>query len=350
MARQKITVPPTPPSAGLDAPEPAARAARLHASAAKFVAPFALDPTMRFYSPQENVDALDHPRVKAWIRFVTTRYEPELPDGHRILLLLPCTRTKPYPMSAEHRAINGALEAAGFRPTGTVPGPDGMPDVSPLVRRNVVVHRMVLSEPLGIVPYEHVYRFRGKPSPASSYDDPGLFENRGTSVSPWRADCTAVPGRKDGTWLWGDNERKAYVEMHNAMSDVIATVLDRIGGLYRRRIGWVAPGLTHRSFLLAAGARSAEGVAAERRVGAGALPLVGVNDRTTHPVEVLPTPDMLVSARMALKARLAAEGRPCGDRAVTAVYARGGGGATPLALPELLAELVPELAVRPRRR
>ncbi|MEZ5261618.1 MAG: hypothetical protein R2755_07555 [Acidimicrobiales bacterium] len=64
-----------------------------------------------------------------------------------------------------------------------------------------------------------------------------------------------------------------------------------------------------------------------------------MNDRTTHPVEVLPTPDMLVSARTALKARLAAEGRPCGDRAVTAVYARGGGGATPLALPELLAEL-----------
>ncbi|MEZ5261619.1 MAG: hypothetical protein R2755_07560 [Acidimicrobiales bacterium] len=68
-------------------------------------------------------------------------------------------------------------------------------------------------------------------------------------MSPWRADCTAVPGRKDGTWLWGDNERKAYVEMHNAMSDVIATVMDRIGGLYWRRIGWVAPGLTHRSFL-----------------------------------------------------------------------------------------------------
>ena len=57
-----------------DAPEPAERAARLATSAAKFVPPFALDPTMRFYSPQENVDALRHPRVRSWIRFITTRY------------------------------------------------------------------------------------------------------------------------------------------------------------------------------------------------------------------------------------------------------------------------------------
>ena len=55
-------------------------------------------------------------------------------------------------------------------------------DTSPLVRGQTVVHRVVVSEPMGLVPYEFVYYWKGRYSPATSYDDPGLFESRGTSV------------------------------------------------------------------------------------------------------------------------------------------------------------------------
>ena len=46
----------------------------------------------------------------------------------------------------------------------------------------------LISEPLALVPYEHIANYEGRPSPACAYDDPGLFENRGNAVSPWRSD------------------------------------------------------------------------------------------------------------------------------------------------------------------
>jgi hypothetical protein len=77
--------------------------------------------------------------------------------------------------------------------------------------------------------------------------------------------------------------------MHNAMSAAIAVVVDRIGGAYNKRIAWVAPGLTHRSFVLANHQRSAEGVKSARRVNGTLMPLVGVNDLTTHHIDVRPS-------------------------------------------------------------
>jgi hypothetical protein len=285
------------PPATAEAPEAPERAARLGVSAEKYVAPFVLDPTMRFYSPQENVDGLTHPRVRAWLDFVRHDYTPDLPDGRAVLLLVPCTRTKPYALSIDHRRINEALAAAGFVPTGTVEHPQGFPDPSPLVRgkgrSRIVLHRMIVSEPLGLVPYEHMYHWRGQQSPASSYDDPGLFEHRGTSVSPWHPRHSATPDpRSPGRWRWGPEEKAAYVTMHNAMVDVIAAVLDRIGATYRRRVAWVAPGLTHRSFLMSAAEKRADGIPVERRPGGR---LDGVNDRTRHVVEVGPTRDELAT-------------------------------------------------------
>lgn len=131
---------------------------------------------------------------------MTATYAPELPAGRRrILLLLPCTKTKPYPFSVEHKRINQTLLKAGFRPTGPLAlprellnalEPDFAPEVlnlSPLAdSRGTVIHRVVISEPLGVVPYEHIISYEGKPSPACAYGDPGLFENRGNAVSPWR--------------------------------------------------------------------------------------------------------------------------------------------------------------------
>jgi len=93
------------------------RETRVRESAQKFRAPFTLDPTLALYCPQDNVDALAHPRIKAWFDFVGQDYNPALPDvPHRVLLLLPCTRTKPYILSTEHKRINAALIAAGSGP------------------------------------------------------------------------------------------------------------------------------------------------------------------------------------------------------------------------------------------
>jgi hypothetical protein len=338
---------------------------RLKESQAKILPPFRLDPSLRFYSPQENVEALDHPVVRRFHRYVSREYEPLQRPGTAIALLLPCTKTKPYPFSLEHRRINRALLKAGFKP---VPAgreelwpPEEMrrfldPEelwaavyVGPLRRGPVVVHRFVLSEPLGLVPYELVYRWRGRPSPASAYDDPGLFEHRGTSVSPWRADCTAIPS-PNGRWRWGDAERAAYVEAHNRLSKLIAEQLMRLEPYYRRVVAWVAPGLTHRSFLLGHTERGREGLPFARRTGGGLLHLMGVHDHRPGLVDVHPTRAELDEARVRLARRL---GVSPDDPRTRALFARGEGGGTPLALPELLdtlVKLISDPEGKPRRK
>jgi hypothetical protein len=276
------------------------REARYAGSQHKYVPPFVVDTSMCFYSPQENVEALSHPRVRQWLDFVRNEYVPSLPDGDAVLLILPCTRTKPYPMSLEHRRVNGALLDAGFMPTGDVSAPEGFPDSSPMVRtigrKRTVLHRMVVSEPLALVPYEYVYEWRGEVSPAASYDDPGLFEERGTSVSPWHPRHSATPDPKHvGRWRWGPNEKADYVAMHNAMSATITTALERFGGMYARRISWVAPGLTHRSFVSSFAQKRADGIPAARQVQGRRLDLVGVNDHARHAIDVRPTASELAS-------------------------------------------------------
>ncbi len=331
------------------------RAARIVESDRKILAPYTVDPALCLYSPQDNLDALTSPPVEQWLRFVSERYQPVPTSARRVLLNLPCTATKPYVASAEHRAINARLLAEGFAPTGSVGAdadavpteivaahPDEDPrlfDLSPLRRGDVEIARVVLSEPLAFVPYEHLLTFDRGPSPAVSYDDPGLFEHRGNAVSPWRSDSTAElagPNR----WRWGPNERRAYVAMHNAMAAAVADVLQRLAGAYDHALAWVAPGLTHRSFCLARHQRSAHGVVGSKLVLGQRLPLVGVNDLVPEhlQVEVLPMPADCERARARLRQRLG-----CSPQAANAVFARGGGGATPLALPELLDTLAARL-------
>ena len=235
-------------------------------SALKIESPFQLDETLCLYCPQDNVNSLTHPRIAEWLDFIQNDYEPELPEAERrVLLFMPCTKTKPYPFSTEHLAINQRLLDEGYRPirgdricrrncrrgSNRHFSPEVL-NLSPLINgRGTIVHRMVISEPMAVVPYEHIAEFRGKPSPAVAYDDPGLFENRGNAVSPWRPDSTAV--RMSATrWKWGDEERRQYVVMHNEMARILAKVVARIGRNYTDVISWVAPGLTHRSFVLAA--------------------------------------------------------------------------------------------------
>jgi predicted RNA-binding protein len=94
------------------------RALRVTESRQKILKPFVLDETLCLYSPQDNVDSLNHPRIFAWNDFIDHRYEPSLPDGRRsIMLFVPCTKTKPYSFSLEHVHINRALLSAGFAPS-----------------------------------------------------------------------------------------------------------------------------------------------------------------------------------------------------------------------------------------
>lgn len=327
------------------------RPSRVIESAHKILSPYELDPDLCLYSPQDNVDALANPRVAAWLRFVEDEYRPAATDARRILLFLPCTATKPYIASSEHRAINARLLAEGFEPVGpdvrlpeeiVAMHPDDDPrlfDLAPLRRGEVEICRVVMSEPLAFVPYEHMLTFDGGQSPAVSYDDPGLFEKRNNAVSPWRSDSTAeevAPNR----WRWGDNERKAYVEMHNAMAEALAHVLTRLDGAYDHTMSWVAPGLTHRSFCLARRERSSHGVVATKQVAGKRLGLIGVNDLLPERlrIDVLPSSAQCDDARARLHERLGGS-----KSATNAVFARGGCAATPLALPELLDVLVARL-------
>jgi hypothetical protein len=329
------------------------RRIRITESRRKICPPFELDETLCLYSPQDNVDALGHPRVTAWLKFVTEDYRPDLPaGGRRVLLLMPCTKIKPYPFSVEHKRINQRLIDAGLRPARRMLlprllrnrlEPEFSPDVlnvAPLVSdHGLVVHRAVISEPLAFVPYEHIAEYPGGASPASAYDDPGLFENRGNAVSPWRKDCTAI--RWSSTrWKWGDAEKRAYVVMHNTMAELAAKAILRIAGRYDEIVAWVAPGLTHRSFLIGRDERRAHHVASSRRAGVTTLTLSGANDFLPGPARItcLPTPVQCRSALERLAARLGTDVTRAGG-----VYARGGGDATPLALPELLDVLVAHL-------
>jgi hypothetical protein len=333
------------------------RAKRILESALKIESPFQLDDTLCLYSPQDNVDSLNHPRIAAWLDFIQNEYQPALPDAERrVLLFMPCTKTKPYPFSSEHMAINQRLLDEGYRPTlrSYLPQelqarlePHFSPEVlnlSPLVNASgTVLHRMVISEPMAVVPYEHIAEFRGKASPAVAYDDPGLFENRGNAVSPWRADCTAV--RMSATrWRWGDEERRQYVTMHNEMARILANVVARIGHTYTDVVSWVAPGLTHRSFVLARDERAFHHVATSRKVGAKRLELIGANDHLAAESRIacLPVPDDCKRAIERLSRRLKID-----ISRATAIYARGGANATPLALPELLDVLIKRLAHDP---
>ena len=134
------------------------------------------------------------------------------------------------------------------------------------------IHRVVISEPMALVPYECIVSYEGKPSPATAYDDPGLFENRGNAVSPWRRISPPRPVSST-RWRWGDEERRHYVLMHNAMAEAMAAAIARIARHYSDIVAWVAPGLTHRSFILGASERAANkvaGLAPGRRCAAAA--------------------------------------------------------------------------------
>ncbi|MCL1904985.1 MAG: DUF5591 domain-containing protein [Methanomassiliicoccaceae archaeon] len=88
--------------------------------------------------------SLLRPEVKRYRNMIGERYEP--PKHKRILVLLPCSAKKPYHISKTHRAFADAIHSGDH---------------------DVLVHEVIVTSPLGIVPRELDVFF-----PASSYDIP----------------------------------------------------------------------------------------------------------------------------------------------------------------------------------
>jgi hypothetical protein len=336
------------------------REQRLALSATKAVPPYAIDPALTFYCPQENLTAFDEPRIRAFMAHLRSDYQPPAPviaAEKAVLLLLPCTKTKPYLLSKEHLHINRyLLDGLGFVPIGTPDYPPAIAEALPegfplsalhnglLQHGSLVVHRMVVSEPMGIVPFEYIYHWRGELSLVSRYDDPGLFEHRGASVCTWRKDNTATP-LGNGKYRWGVNERAAYVEAHNRYSQHMAAVLKRLKPYYHTILGYVAPKMTHRSFLTSAAEKAAGGLLRARKTGQGSGQLIGVNDLVPGLVRIVPDAAEQAEALAALGKRLPYLS-PAGR---SGYFSTGGGIATALVLPEVLAILKKHLQTIERR-
>ena len=88
--------------------------------------------------------SLLRPEVERFRRMIGERYGP--PRHKRILVLLPCSAKKPYHTSKTHKAFASAIHTGEY---------------------DVLVHEVIVTSPLGIVPRELDVFF-----PASSYDIP----------------------------------------------------------------------------------------------------------------------------------------------------------------------------------
>jgi hypothetical protein len=272
----------------------------------KPVAPFFLDERLTWFCPQENLEALDLEVVRAAHAEQLEQAAAPRTGEPAVLLLLPCQATKPYPLSSEHQAVNRALLATGWAPEGRGDWPAELAahvdDVrllanTPLRRGGWRLDRATISEPFGAVPYADVYAWHGVPSPFSRYDDPGLFEHRGIEPT-WRADCTAHGGR------WGDRERAAFVAVHERLVDHLTAVLTAAAPRYAAILAYVAPGLTHRSFLGDDAERRAVGLPRARTVDGRQAHLYGVGDLAPGLVRLVPDGEELIGLRRAHGGRL----------------------------------------------
>jgi len=88
--------------------------------------------------------SLYRPDVCRFRRRILERYKP--PTHKKVLLLIPCSAKKPYSTSKSHRLFTQAIQA---------------------VRNNAILHEVIVTSPLGIVPRELELLY-----PAAQYDIP----------------------------------------------------------------------------------------------------------------------------------------------------------------------------------
>lgn len=289
--------------------KPITREELVERAKAKPILPYTLDERMTFFCPQENLEALDWDVVKRFHTWGLTR-TPSEGDEPAVLLLMPCEKVKPYALSPEHRAINGALHAAGFLPSGrgdwpqelAGQAPEELLSNAPLRGRGLRIDRAVVSEPFGVVPYEAIYHWDGGLTPCARYDDPGLFEGRGLHCL-WREDSTSI-AMSNGKYRWGSAERGAFVEMHNRLVARIVETLNELAPHYDQIVAYTTPTLTHRSFLADRAGRLEAGLPSSRKVDGETRELVGVGDLAPGLVEVLPSGAGLDALRAARGGRL----------------------------------------------
>ena len=89
-------------------------------------------------------ESLNYPEIERFRRRIIERYKK--PKSAKILLLLPCSAKKPYSLSKSHRMFREVIAKSG---------------------NPYVIHEVVITSPLGIVPRELEMIY-----PASSYDIP----------------------------------------------------------------------------------------------------------------------------------------------------------------------------------
>ncbi len=325
-------------------PGPVDREKMLKLSREKMLSPYELVEQLTLYCPQENLEAVDEPLLDAHYHHMLNHYSPPMAGPNTVLLLLPCTKAKPYAISEEHKRINRSLLAEGFTPIEEAVYPR---ELEKLVadkelsllnngiwqRDNIYLHRMVVSDlPRVLVPYEYIYYYNNDLSIFSRYDDPGLFEHRGNTVCPWRDDCSAVFTGKG--YRWGPLEKSAYVKVHNIHAEAIAKILMKLKNYYGAIFAYVTPKMTHRSFLSSAAEKKEVGLPLARKTNQGIKKLVGVNDYHPSLVKIIPGGAELEQILDRLRKRLGLEPEQLSK--AKAYFATGGGVATGLVLPETL--------------
>lgn len=323
---------------------PLQREKMLKLSRDKMVAPYELVERLTLYCPQENLEAVEEPLLREHFQHMRDHYRPPVKGSNTILLLLPCTKAKPYAISEEHKHINRHLLAEGFAPLEEANYPPklneqvedqerGLLNNGIWQRDNVRIHRMVVSDlPRILVPYEYIYYYNNDFSVFSRYDDPGLFEHRGNTVCPWRDDCSALYNGKD--YRWGPLEKSAYVKVHNIHAAAIAEILMKLKKYYAAIFAYVTPKMTHRSFLSSTAEKKEIGLPLSRRTDRGAEKMVGVNDLHPSLVKLIPGGSEVEQILDRLRKRLGLKQEQLAR--VKAYFATGGGVATGLVLPETL--------------
>ena len=108
-----------------------------------------IDKSLCLYSPRQVYSAiLENKRINSWLEFISNRYEFPKKD---ILLVYPCSTTKPYNESQSYKQLFKTLEKL------------------PEAKRDKI-HLLTISEPFGLVPSEYYN------DSFEWYDCPGLFK------------------------------------------------------------------------------------------------------------------------------------------------------------------------------
>jgi archaeosine synthase len=114
-----------------------------------------INPSLCLYNPSEVKDALlNNQNITKWLKFISNHYIPEKKD---ILLIYPCSTTKPYNLSKSYQIL--------------------LKNLNIIDPKREKIHLMTISEPFGLVP-EEFYGVNTKWHNWENdwYDCPGLFE------------------------------------------------------------------------------------------------------------------------------------------------------------------------------